>query len=299
MSNLTVLPVPSKVPAEFVRGDAYQGDLQVGQRVYSGLYGRGCGVIIAIHGRQDPGGIERMMGGCIVRGGRAEIDVAFESGISRQIPESIIRGVQWDISTEVVHPDEIHHLVWDAQTAMDRKAEEKRKAEEEFQQEIEAMPARYPRLTPLNASSRRDVAVGAANLRKELKETFPGTTFSVKSSSYSGGCSIDVAYQDGPAYEAVNDLANKYQTSDFDGMQDLKVYRKNPFSRVFGGADYVNVSRKVTPRALVQAGAQFGYQFLEEDVLDFGRILGLDDGAVDDVRRAARKMDFRSLEAQS
>lgn len=70
--------------------------------------------------------------------------------------------------------------------------------------------------------------LGAAELakivRKELKAAFPGQKFSVRSSNYSGGSSIEIRWTDGPTQADV-DLVVKYlQRVSFDGMIDLKEY---------------------------------------------------------------------------
>jgi len=44
-------------------------------------------------------------------------------------------------------------------------------------------------------------------IRLVLKESFSSVKFSVKSSKYSGGASIDIHYTDGPAPELVDDVS--------------------------------------------------------------------------------------------
>lgn len=61
-------------------------------------------------------------------------------------------------------------------------------------------------------------------LRKELKNKFPKTKFSVTTENYTGGCSINVDYTNGPALKEVDDIANKYQGKSFDGMIDMAYY---------------------------------------------------------------------------
>lgn len=60
-------------------------------------------------------------------------------------------------------------------------------------------------------------------VRQALKAAFPGVKFSVRSSVYSGGASIDVRWTDGPLRKEVEPIAKQYQGSDFDGMIDMKV----------------------------------------------------------------------------
>jgi len=62
-------------------------------------------------------------------------------------------------------------------------------------------------------------------LRKNLKEKFPKTKFSVRSSVYSMGASIDVRYENGPSLKEVEAIAKSYEGAGFDGMIDLKFYK--------------------------------------------------------------------------
>jgi hypothetical protein len=62
----------------------------------------------------------------------------------------------------------------------------------------------------------------AVLIRAQLKKHFPGVKFSVRSSKYSGGSSIDVRWVDGPKSSAVDRIAKPFSGSEFDGMIDLK-----------------------------------------------------------------------------
>lgn len=60
-------------------------------------------------------------------------------------------------------------------------------------------------------------------IRLELKEKFPNTKFSVRSQTYSGGDSVDVAYTmtlDAPKRSEVEAIVFSYQGGRFDGMTD-------------------------------------------------------------------------------
>jgi len=76
-------------------------------------------------------------------------------------------------------------------------------------------------------------ALAAKAIRKELKEKFPGVKFSVRSSNFSMGNSVDIAYNtvlhgfDGDGKAPANEVwkvANKYQYGHFDGMTDSYEY---------------------------------------------------------------------------
>jgi hypothetical protein len=66
-------------------------------------------------------------------------------------------------------------------------------------------------------------------IRKVLKAKFPGTKFSVRTSKYSGGSSIDVNYTDGPALPNVEHFINHFHGATFDGMEDLKEYHVSEY----------------------------------------------------------------------
>lgn len=53
-------------------------------------------------------------------------------------------------------------------------------------------------------------AICAKEIRKEIKQAFPKTKFSVKSDSGSMTSSVDVFWTDGPTEEMVNDIIKKY-----------------------------------------------------------------------------------------
>jgi hypothetical protein len=84
------------------------------------------------------------------------------------------------------------------------------------------------------------VAETAKLMRKSLKEAFPGTKFSVRSSSYAGGASIDVYWTDGPTDAAVARLAKGFEGASFDGMIDLKSYHDTLVADADGGVELVS-----------------------------------------------------------
>lgn len=61
-------------------------------------------------------------------------------------------------------------------------------------------------------------------VRKALKEKFPKQKFSVRSSVYSGGASIDVSWIDGIAQDEVSKVIKQFEGAGFDGSIDLKYY---------------------------------------------------------------------------
>ncbi len=59
-------------------------------------------------------------------------------------------------------------------------------------------------------------------VRTTLKKNFPGVKFSVRSSVYSGGASIDVSWILGPTTKEVDAVAGQYESADFDGSIDME-----------------------------------------------------------------------------
>lgn len=73
-----------------------------------------------------------------------------------------------------------------------------------------------------------DTASAAKLIRHLLRAAFPAVRFTVRTSRYAGGSSIDIRWTDGPSYARVDDLVSALEGRGFDGMQDL-AYQKGPF----------------------------------------------------------------------
>lgn len=61
-------------------------------------------------------------------------------------------------------------------------------------------------------------------IRSVLKRAFPGTKFSVRSRSYSGGSAILIRWTDGPTDLEVSGLTDGFEGGGFDGSIDLAYY---------------------------------------------------------------------------
>ena len=90
------------------------------------------------------------------------------------------------------------------------------------------------------------VALTAKMIRKELKSVFPGVKFSVRSSQFSMGNSVDISWTDGPARELVDHYVKKYQSGYFDGMTDCYEYVGVDAALGCDGAKYVQTSRTMS-----------------------------------------------------
>lgn len=109
-------------------------------------------------------------------------------------------------------------------------------------------------------------------LRKALKANFPdypARLFSVRSSTYADGASIDVSWTDGPPVPEVGRICDVYTGADFDGMIDLKTYRdptvlageNGELREVSFGADFIFTNRSYTEptyRAVLKRMERFG-----------------------------------------
>jgi len=101
-------------------------------------------------------------------------------------------------------------------------------------------------------------------LKDEFKADYPNVKFSVRSSSYSGGSSINISYVDGPPESEVEAFSELYAGATFNGMIDLKEYKQSAKNadgtNVVYGPDFVFVRREMSPEAAVAAKSELaGY----------------------------------------
>jgi hypothetical protein len=89
--------------------------------------------------------------------------------------------------------------------------------------------------------------LAASNIKAELRQKFPGVSFSVKSRTFANGTSVDVAWENGPTAEAVETVTGKYEEGTFNGNTDSYEYDRDPqheeFRRIRGSAKYVMLRR--------------------------------------------------------
>jgi hypothetical protein len=89
-------------------------------------------------------------------------------------------------------------------------------------------------------------------LRQALKESFPGVKFGVRSSTYSGGASIDISWTDGPTAEQIEKVSSRFEGSYFDGMIDYKgsIYHTLDGKPVRFGANFIHTRREYSDSLL-------------------------------------------------
>jgi hypothetical protein len=161
----------------------------------------------------------------------------------------------------IADADEISHLklTRDQKQEADRLAqvEAAKQQTAEFEKYVEDLQRNYPsairRGTGLSEHAR-----AAKNLKSELHLAFPGIKFAVRSSSFSGGDSIDVRWTLGPTSKEVGAIANKYQEGDFNGMIDLYENDRSAYGeaidKVLGRAKYVSEARNFPDGLYEQIG---------------------------------------------
>lgn len=88
----------------------------------------------------------------------------------------------------------------------------------------------------------------AQMIRKELKEKFPTTKFSVRKRYYG---TIDVNWVDGPSSDQIKDITCKYQYGHFDGMTDM--YENSNINDNLPQVKYVFEDRELSEEVKVQA----------------------------------------------
>lgn len=82
-------------------------------------------------------------------------------------------------------------------------------------------------------------------IRKALKEAFPEIKFSVRSSVYAGGASVQVRWFMGPLVAEVETIAKAFSGASFDGMTDSTSYKTHALDGqpVSFGANYIFCTR--------------------------------------------------------
>lgn len=87
----------------------------------------------------------------------------------------------------------------------------------------------------------------AKKIRKELKNRFPGVKFSVKSKTHSYSSAVYIDWTNGPSRDEVNLLAQKFDSSTFDGMADMSTSHGYMYEgQLYNGADYILVQRNIS-----------------------------------------------------
>jgi hypothetical protein len=123
-----------------------------------------------------------------------------------------------------------------------------------------AVQAANPHLVPVSDKVNSLVAA-AKNARIELARAFPGVKFSVKTSRFSGGDSMDVRWVDGPNTSQVDAIVDKYAAGVFNGSDDSYSYTADAWNQAFGDAKYVHTTRDLSDKAIASAIRTFKAEY--------------------------------------
>jgi hypothetical protein len=104
-----------------------------------------------------------------------------------------------------------------------------------------------------------EAALAAKAIRKVLKEKFPAIKFSVRSSNFSMGNSVDIPYKDGVPAEEIDKAVRKYQFGNFDPMTDS--YDYSNCREDIPQAKYVHVQRNISPEVRERVKADIANDF--------------------------------------
>lgn len=114
---------------------------------------------------------------------------------------------------------------------------------------------------------RSTAANAAAAIREELKKTFPGIKFSVTSSNFSMGNSVEIRWEDGPTNDEVEAITSKYQYGRFNSMEDIYEYTNT--REDIPQAKYVHERRdmsEATKKVLEPLRENFGHSGMRDEV---------------------------------
>ena len=125
-------------------------------------------------------------------------------------------------------------------------------------EQVARLRTEHPQLVSPETVKGGSLIAAAQNLRAQLKARWPGVKFSVRTSRYTGGSSLDVRWTDGPAVSLVDAIADRYQAGHFDGQTDCYDYSDSAWTRAFGDAKYVFTSRDYSDEAIAWAKSQYG-----------------------------------------
>lgn len=108
----------------------------------------------------------------------------------------------------------------------------------------------------------------AKQIREELKKAFPGIKFSVRTSLYSMGSSINVRWVDGPVQKDVEEVIRKYEQVSRDQWGEILsggnmyVFANRDYSAQMGGILLSNIDLRDNNIPTLEALANNAYDYL-------------------------------------
>lgn len=231
--------------------------LVVGSRlIHSGIYAHGRGVVADI--RKDDSGAVRI---CLSSGRRIpvtmSVDVVFEDGTRQNAlsDTAFAAPSHFRILDEApADAAEIAGLIVKADEIAKAEREKREREAAAYSAEVERLRSspEYAHLKQRPAGAfmpSRDIS---ANVRAALKKAFPGVKFAV--SLRGSQESINVAWTDGPLFDAVKAVLRPFETyAGLDVSGDYAEFSDAPFNSVFGGFKYIFPTREYSDAAVEKA----------------------------------------------
>ena len=237
----TVLAFPNARPAPMAATTA-PVMIGIGTRVSTRLYDRGEGFVFAVHDDPRPAPLRPVLGGFAQTGGRQTYDIVFLSGsFTLRLPEAILRSSGWRLLGGCGNAAEIAAAIVHAEAEDARRAAEKAAADEAHAAELHRLRHAPEHARLRQGDDRHSGKLAAANIRVQLRQSFPGVRFSVRNTDHG---SIYVRWTGGPEQKAIETVAMPFQGGHFDGMDDSYKTARSAWCEAFGGAQYVVCRRE-------------------------------------------------------
>lgn len=113
----------------------------------------------------------------------------------------------------------------------------------------------------MNNTTMTEAAQTAKAIRGELKTAFPGMKFSVRSETFSGGDAVRIGWTNGPSYEAVDAITDRFTRGTFNGMTDSYEYNRD---RQGPTAMFVTCNRRISAELEAKVVADLRATFASE-----------------------------------
>ena len=158
--------------------------------------------------------------------------------------------MQWRVLDETVDAPTIAAAIEFATAEQVRLTAETASAKQRFTDEIDRFRTDHRIGALLQGDDTSSGKLAAKNIRLQLRETFPETRFCVRVRSHG---SIDITWSDGPTTGQIRPIAAAYEGGHFDGMEDIYRHRATPWTKVFGGSEYIFTARHTSDSLLETA----------------------------------------------
>ncbi|EET2715134.1 hypothetical protein FJ565_004715 [Escherichia coli] len=157
----------------------------------------------------------------------------------------------YGLSSRFLTLDEIRDRRREVQEEINQREAEERAKQVEHKEASEALEANPDNANLLKvAKNCGSASTAVKNIRILLKKHFPGVKFSVRMPYYG---SVYVSWEDAVPEDAVNTVISQFKKGNFDGMTDCYNHHNNPFNEIYGGVDYIHISRKKSDGLIAEA----------------------------------------------